>query len=120
MLTAAVFLFPACSCTLSQVQIEKNQKCLDSLVAVATSPECINQCINANWVGCAMGCGMGLLAKAVPDCSAAVANLFVTPPATTGGSGGTVGPNDLVCKEAKGACLQAEEAVLKAFNNVKK
>ncbi|MEI6297956.1 MAG: hypothetical protein WCO84_10080, partial [bacterium] len=76
-----------------------------------------NQCLSANWVGCAMGCGMGLLNTSMPVCWDALQSLMVTPE-KAGYMGATVGPKELVCaKNAPESCKRAEEAVRSAFIN---
>ena len=111
---------PACQCQITPDQIEAGEKCWDQLVKVATSEACLTQCLSANWVGCAMGCGMGLITEAFPDCSKALASLFTTP-APAGFTGAKVGPKELVCKpDAPAVCKQAEVRIRDAYDKAAK
>jgi len=115
---AMVMMFPSCACNLSNIKIDGVPKCLDELAKVASSPGCIDQCINANWVGCAMGCGMAILKNDFPSCTDALADMFGTP--QTAGYGASIGSKDLVCKpDSPEACKQAEQKVWVEFEKVR-
>lgn len=113
-----LLLTPSCTCT--DLQKQKSEDCWKSFVEVATSPQCLNECIAQNWVACATGCGMGLLSKTIPECWEALETAFTTPtavmtPAYMLPARAPV-PQSLVCKPtAPASCHGAQEAIRAAF-----
>jgi len=106
---------PSCQCQVTPDQIKLGEKCWDQLVKAATSERCLAQCLNANWVGCGMGCGMSLITDAFPDCSRALASLLTKP------TGAGPESRDLVCKqEAPVSCFNASETVRAAYEKASK
>jgi hypothetical protein len=105
-----IVMVPSCTCT--EVQTEKWNQCVSSLAEVATSDACLGQCLDSNWVGCAIGCGLGLLEDAIPPCYDALAGMFTTAPGA--GSAPGSGPAPLVCRpDAPPDCAAVWNAVEK-------